>query len=357
MPNAPLQRFDQANDLTATLDVPAYADRMVMYGEDETGRVPLGSFALPESDEDACRTTLMMVVPESGFTVTFDLVPIFEDDDVASWTATVRCQAEETVHKDADWYAALLDRLANETDLGIALDPASTQAALSRRLQPRLEELSRYAQANLARDGRGAYFQAELGDLFQRLDFSEQAQTCWTAALAWAQRIGREDFAQAMQARLATMAPASAASLNPALPVRVMSQLQDRLIRWTTELWADPWLGQMATASAATHLTKDLQPDEPETSDFIRITCEWRPADASRPAALSVAWESNTSLPGTFWLQLTAPDDTSALLSEQPLGDRLTGERLWTEAELGFDPTATPWAVRILLVDAPSSST
>ncbi len=346
-------QFDRANDVSTPFDVPADTYRLVIFGEDATGRVPLGSFEMPASDEDAGRTTLMTIVPESGLTVTFDLAPVFDDDDdVVSWTTTVRCQAEEGVQKDAAWYEALLERLSNDADFSLAMEPASTHAALAQRLQPRLEELHRYAQSNPTRDGRRAYFQAELGDLFLRLDFAEQARTCWASALTWAQDRGRDSFVQAMQSRLTAAASmVETADPSPALPSQppsVASQLLDQFVQWASELWRDPWLGQMATASAATHLTEDFPID---ASGFIRVTCEWQAADATHAATLIVTWEADTSRAGEFWLQFTDPNDPSRLLSEQSLGDRLSGQCVLDADELGFDPTRVPWAVRILLVD------
>jgi hypothetical protein len=121
--------------------------------------------------------------------------------------------------------------------------------------------------------------------------------------------------------------------------------LRDRLVRWLSPPWQPTWAGELVTAA-------DVAPQEHvfalDDGD-IQVTCGWRAAYGSLPAALRVTWQARLTLAGDFWLCFTHPTDPTRPPVEIRLGNTVAGEEEFTAATLGFDPTRHPWALAILV--------
>ena len=121
----------------------------------------------------------------------------------------------------------------------------------------------------------------------------------------------------------------------------------DRVTQWISPVWQPLWAGQAVTA--------DDIPKQDYTflSDYgkIALSCEWKAASATTPAFLHLAWEASLESQSRLVARFINPE-SQEIRTDICLGTSLSGDETLTTDELGFDPSAVPWAISLILRDA-----
>ena len=137
---------------------------------------------------------------------------------------------------------------------------------------------------------------------------------------------------------------------TPHAPADTAPSLRTRLVRWLSPLWQPPLAGELVTAADTATQEEVFALDE----GAVRLTCRWWAASQGQPASLWIAWYADLTISADLWVRFTRRDDPSVVLAEKPLGEALTGEIDWSADDLGFDPTRTPWALTLMLMEPPA---
>lgn len=82
--------------------------------------------------------------------------------------------------------------------------------------------------------------------------------------------------------------------------------------------------------------------------DEVRITCNWEEQEEDEPAYLWLSWNAQISIEKELWIIFLDPE-TQGIRYETNLGTKLTGESIFTQKELRFDPSSEKWAISIML--------
>ena len=120
--------------------------------------------------------------------------------------------------------------------------------------------------------------------------------------------------------------------------------LRDRLVRWLSPLWQPQWVGELVTAADIPEQEHVFRLEDGE----IKISCSWRSQYNENPAYVWVSWWADISTPGELWVRFARPE-TETVLAEICLGTHLEGEKVFTNDDLGFDPSREKWAISLIL--------
>ncbi len=112
-------------------------------------------------------------------------------------------------------------------------------------------------------------------------------------------------------------------------------------------IWEPRWAGQPVTAASVPKQENTFSMGE---FGKISIACYWKSPQNSNPAYIWVSWKAYITLPGELYIRFANPE-TQEKRYEVSLGKKLTGERVFTESELGFDPLAEKWAISLILAE------
>jgi len=127
-----------------------------------------------------------------------------------------------------------------------------------------------------------------------------------------------------------------------------VSAIKEALITWTSPLWLPALAGEMMTASA--DIPEQSRHFKMEYGEYINISCAWKGRDRSAPC-ITLAWNANIFTDSNLWARFMDPE-TGNILFESCLGEKLEGEKTFSQQELGFDPCYRKWAVAIIVEEA-----
>ena len=118
------------------------------------------------------------------------------------------------------------------------------------------------------------------------------------------------------------------------------------LIQWISPIWQPKFVGIPVTASEIPKQSNSFIMDD----GTINISCYWKHQSHDNPAFVNISWKVNISNPCEIWAQFINPE-THERLSKVKLGRNLSGEKIFTSDDLGFNPTKTKWAISIILME------
>lgn len=296
--------------------IPASAVHLALYGADAIGLVPLVLFAIPEPRQgETCAHTLRVVLA-NGTAYTLTLHPIWDATDFVGWHGTLHGTNAVAAATAPDWPdAAVLafDDLVQLVRL-LGHEGTSCYAALWHRI-------------------------TTLTDTLQRLP----DPAGHTATLLARLRLLATQMACLSQEHAASKAQPTYAK-HRMLDSQPHSAMRKRLVHWVSTLWHPLWAGEAVTAAELSVQKHTFLQDDGK----IAVTCQWRATSGAYPATLHMTWCADFPSPALLCARFVHPDDPEHIRVEFPLGQRLSGEALWTCGELGFDPTQEAWALMMV---------
>lgn len=118
----------------------------------------------------------------------------------------------------------------------------------------------------------------------------------------------------------------------------------EAITSWISQSWEPQWAGQPVTAADIPEQEHLFRMDDGE----IRLSCFWREARGDYPTYIRVAWEANITSPSRIEARFTDPE-TREIRAQVCLGTHLTGEKIFTSEDLGFNPSREKWTVAMIL--------
>ena len=133
-------------------------------------------------------------------------------------------------------------------------------------------------------------------------------------------------------------------TLHRMLQTAKLQHLAGQFAAWLSPVWQPLWAGQMVTAQDIPPQEYTFQLEEGQ----ITIVCAWQSAQGTDPAFLRVSWEARLQVENELSARFIHPE-TQAIRREVCLGTAPAGEEFLTSADLGFDPSAEPWAIALMI--------
>lgn len=129
-------------------------------------------------------------------------------------------------------------------------------------------------------------------------------------------------------------------------PAQILINGLRYLVEAITPAWMPEMAGQLPSAADIPRQTHEF------TTDYgsVTLTCGWDRAIGSDPAYLWLSWDAEElDTDADLCIRLLNPD-TGNTRHDIPLKNLRCGEESFTAGELGFDPSAEPWAIAVILL-------
>jgi len=146
------------------------------------------------------------------------------------------------------------------------------------------------------------------------------------------------------------MEGAALSESEPSVPLKdrvqeIGTRMKFLLEKWTDDMiWIPQWAGQPVGAAAVPKQTHSFKMGG---VGEIKLDCYWKSQDNNNLAYVWVSWKAGI-MPGLGLRIRFVNPGTQDILYERSLGTRMTGEGIFTSRELGFDPSAEPWAIVVI---------
>ncbi len=148
-----------------------------------------------------------------------------------------------------------------------------------------------------------------------------------------------------LEEKLLTWTKGEARALTSPFPFQRGSTSQEVLFEeLAPEFWEPQWAGQLATAADIPEQEHVFRREDGD----IKISCFWRGQYRKKPAYISISWNANVTTRSEFRVRFINPE-TQEELSEVYLGTGLVGEEVFTNEDLGFDPSCEQWAIALIV--------